>query len=71
MTYTYSQARQNFATVLDRASKEGKALIKRRDGSVFMIQPVTDEASPLDVPGVNTGISTAEIVKAIRESRER
>lgn len=71
MTYTYSQARQNFAAVLDRASKEGKVLIRRRDGSVFMIQPVTDEASPLDVPGVNAGISAVDIVKAVRESRER
>jgi prevent-host-death family protein len=30
-TYTYSEARQNFAAVLDEAKKEGKVLIKKRD----------------------------------------
>jgi PHD/YefM family antitoxin component YafN of YafNO toxin-antitoxin module len=28
-TYTYSEARQNFAAVLDKAKKEGKVLIKK------------------------------------------
>lgn len=41
--FTYSQARQNFAAVLDRAAKEGKVQIKRKDGSVFTYAHTTNE----------------------------
>ena len=35
--YTYSDARQQFSKVLDTAKKEGKVLIRRRDGSLFSL----------------------------------
>ena len=70
-TYTYSQARQNFATVLNNAQKEGNVVIKRKDGSLFSIQPVQRESSPLNVKGVKTKISAESIVSTIRELRER
>ncbi len=69
--FTYSQARQNFAAVLDRARKEGKVLIKRKDGTVFALSPETPNASPLDVKGVKTNVTTEEIVHAVRQSRQR
>ena len=69
--YTYSEARQNFASVLDKARAEGKVLIKRKDGSVYMIQPVSQKGSPLDVKGINLGISAEEIVDILREIREQ
>jgi len=69
--YTYSEARQNFASVLDKARAEGKVLIKRKDGSVYMIQPVSHKGSPLDVKGINIGISAEEIVDILREIREQ
>lgn len=69
--FTYSQARQNFAAVLERAKKEGKVLIKRKDGSVFALCPETPNASPLDVKGVRTSATTETIVRAVRESRRR
>jgi len=71
--FTYSQARQNFAAVLDRAAKEGKVQIKRRDGSVFTLCPEKSNAnkSPLEVEGVKTDLSTDEIIRAVRESRRR
>lgn len=69
--YTFSEARQNFASVLDTAKLEGSVQITRRDGGVFTIQPATEAKSPLDVPGVPLGLSRAEIVAAVRESRER
>ncbi len=68
--YTYSEARQNFASVLDTAKRIGKVLIKRRDGTTFAIVPEKDKRSPLDVPGVRTNVSTKEIVRAVRESRK-
>lgn len=69
--YTYSEARQRLATLLDEAQKGGEVRIKRRDGSEFALHPVSAEGSPLDVPGVDSGVSRDEILAALRESRER
>ena len=33
--FTYSDARQKFSSVLESAQKEGKVLVKRRDGRCF------------------------------------
>lgn len=69
--YTFSEARQQLATLLERASKEGEVRIKRRDGQTFVIKPIQSIKSPLDVPGVNLNLSTDDIVNTIREMRER
>lgn len=69
--YTYSEARQRLARVLDEARTGGEIRIKRRDGTEFAVRPVTPGKSPLDVPGVDAGLDKAEILAAIRESRER
>lgn len=69
--YTYSQARQKLAKLLDDARQEGQVQIKRRDGQTFVIKPVEEKKSPLDIAGVSTDISLDELNKAVRESRER
>jgi antitoxin Phd len=69
--YTFSEARQKLATVLDEAQRKGAVRIKRRDGSEFEIAPVRSQASPLDVQGVDLGLTAEEIVSAIREARAR
>lgn len=46
-TYTYSEARQMLATILDKAKKEGKVLIKRKDGSVFELKALSKNNHPL------------------------
>ena len=69
--YTFSEARQNFATVLENAQKEGAVRITRRDGRTFTIQPVQESQSPLEVKGVKLKLNRNEIVAAVRESRER
>lgn len=69
--YTYSQAREKLAKLLDDASQEGQVEIRRRDGRTFIIKPVQEKESPLDVAGVTTGVSLDELNKAVRESRER
>jgi len=69
--YTYSQARQKLAKLLDDARQEGQVQIKRRDGQTFIIKPVEEKKSPLDVAGVSAGISLDELNEAVRESRER
>jgi len=69
--YSFSEARQNFAAVLDNAQKEGAVRITHRDGRVFIIQPVGDTPSPLAVKAVPIDLSRREIVSAVREGRER
>lgn len=69
--YTYSEARRWFARVLDEAREGGEIRIKRRDGTEFTVRPVRSEGSPLDVPGVETGLSTEDILAAIRDGRTR
>lgn len=70
-TYTYSQARQNFALLLNKAKKEGKVLIKRKDGSIFELRPVSENKSPLDVKGINLEINKEEILDILKEVRSR
>jgi hypothetical protein len=69
--YTYSEARQNFASILDVAQREGGVRIARRDGRVFMLQPILEAVSPFEVAGVDVNIGREEIVSAVRESREQ
>lgn len=70
-SYSFSEARQNFAAVLEKARVEGGVLITRRDGTIFEIIPVPKKELPLDVPGINLDLSADEIVDVIRETRER
>ena len=37
--YTYSKARQNLASLLDQAVKDGEVMVKRKDGQIFVIRP--------------------------------
>jgi len=69
--YTYSEARQKLAIVLDQAENSGKVLIRRKDGRTFALIPENIVVSPLDVPTIRAKISTKEIVDIIREGRER
>ncbi len=69
--YTYSEARQKFAKVLEDATREGEVLVKRKNGQLFVIKPVPEKKSPLDVESVELGISTSEIIDIIRENREK
>ena len=71
-SYSYSEARGNFATVLDEAERDGAVEIRRRDGTVFRILPLRkSKASPLDVKGVKLKLSAADLVAVVREGRER
>jgi len=69
--YTYSDARQNLAALLEQATRDGEVRIRRRDGRVFVLRAQPLEGSPLDIGSVDLGVTTAEIVDIIREGRER
>lgn len=70
-TYTYSEARQRLARLLDQARREGRVQIRRQDGSTFVLQPVTPAKSPLDVPGVRSRLRPGELVELLRAERAR
>ena len=69
--YTYSEARQKLATVLEQAESTGKVLIRRKDGRTFALIPEQRPSSPLDVPFIKANITTKEIVDIVRKGRER
>ena len=70
-TFTYSEARQNLAALLDLAQNEDVE-IRRKDGSRFILRARSpDPRSPLDVPGVKTRADSNDILSAIRDVRQR
>lgn len=69
--YTYSEARQKLAIVLEQAETSGKVMIRRKDGRTFALMPETIASSPLDVPSIDANIASDEIVDIVREGRER
>lgn len=69
--YTYSQAREKLADILEE-SKKDEVVIRRRKGDMFSIAPKTpSRRSPFDVPNLGKRITRKKILEAIREYRER
>lgn len=67
--FTYSEARQQLATLLEEARREGAVRIRRRDGQVFVLRPEQRTGSPLDVPSLKLRISRDALLTAVREGR--
>ena len=72
--YNYSEARQNFTSVLNTALKE-EVIIRRKDGSRFKIVPIDKGRkkgkSPLEgIKGIKADVTTRELLEIIREGRE-
>ena len=70
LVMTYSEARQNFASILDKSKIDGAVLVKRSDGSMFRISPEQNTTSPF--AGVKTlfDLQHSDIMQALRETRE-
>ena len=70
LVVTYSEARQNFASVLDKSKNDGAVLVKRADGSVFRISLEVSNSSPF--AGIKTlfDIKHDDIMQSLRETRE-
>lgn len=67
--FTYSEARQNLAKLLQLAQKE-EVIIQRKDGSTYSLKSRKKKGkSPLDIPGIETKVTTDDILNAVRESR--
>jgi antitoxin Phd len=69
--YTYSEARQQLSSVLDKAESTGKVIIRRKDGRTFALVPEKTPRSPLDVPSIRATVSTEELVQIVRKERGR
>ena len=69
--FNYSEARQNFASILNMATKED-VIITKKDGSRFKIVPLSknESKSPFDVHGIKSKVTTKDILDVIRETRE-
>jgi antitoxin (DNA-binding transcriptional repressor) of toxin-antitoxin stability system len=68
--YTYSTARQHLAEVLEEASRDGEVQIRRQDGRVYAVTPVTKPAlSPFaNVTGrAVRGVTSKELLRLTRE----
>jgi len=71
-TYNYAEAQQNLSLVLNMAVNED-VVIKRQDGIGFKLVYLnenTNNRSLLDVEGINTNVTTQELVNIVREQRE-
>lgn len=67
--YTYSTARQRLADVLEEASREGEVQIRRQDGRVYAVTPVTKPAlSPFAnvTGGAVKGVTSKDLLRATR-----
>jgi len=69
--YTYSEARQQLASVLEQARRDGAVRIRRQDGQSFVLTPEQTTGSPLDVEGLDLDLTTDEIVAFVREGRRQ
>ena len=68
-TYTFTEARQKLASLLEQAAHGGEVRIKRRDGQVFVIRPQKRQGSPLDLEGIQLNLSRKDILESIQEGR--
>lgn len=67
--YTDSQAKQQFAD-LQHVAELDDVVIKREDGAFYLLL-AKKQLSAFDIGGINTPVSTQEIIEAVRESREQ
>jgi PHD/YefM family antitoxin component YafN of YafNO toxin-antitoxin module len=69
--YNFSEARKNFASVLETAKQEGIICIYKRNGEAYYLTPAKVKKSPLDVEGIDLRLSRSQIISIVGESRER
>ena len=67
--FTFSEARQRLAALLDAARRDGAVRIRRRDGDVFILRPERSKGSPLDVPGLDLPLSREDVLEFVRAGR--
>ena len=69
--FTYSEARQNLASLLEIDQPDGAVRIRRRDGHPFVLQPEPRNGAPPNVGPVKIDVAADETARIVREDRER
>ncbi len=69
--FTYSEARQHLAEVLELAESEGAVRIRRRDGRSFKVSLERETSSPLEGIGVRAPVGLENLLSALEETRGR
>jgi len=70
--YNYLEAQQDLSAVLNTALKQD-VIVRKQNGQRFKIVPMKENInqSPFDVLGINTNITTEELVETLKQSRAR
>lgn len=68
--YAYPDVIRNVRVLFEEAIRKGEARVRWNDGQVLVIRPELSDASPLDIEGIDLGITTNEILECIHEGRE-
>ena len=70
-TYNYFEVEQNLSAVLNTSLTQD--VIIKRQNQRFKIIPIMENInqSPFDVSGINTDITTEELVETLKQSRTR
>jgi hypothetical protein len=66
--FSLSEASRQLSVVLNLAQSEGEVRVSMRDGRMFSIRPVPSKKSPLDISGVDSNLTTEDILNSIHES---
>jgi len=68
----YTETMNNFSEIFNLAKKQD-VIIRDKNGLQFKIIYIKEKEkkSPLDVAGINTDITTNEIINIVNETRER
>ena len=71
-TYNYLEAQQNLSAVLNTALKQD-VIVRKENGQRFRIIPIEENInhSPFEISGINTNITTEELVATLKQSRAR
>jgi len=69
-TYKSSEVQRNFSSILNLALTQ-EVIVREKNGRRFKITPVKEpiNKSPFEVSGINTDISTNEMMIFLKESR--
>lgn len=67
---TLLETKGNLTRVLQEAQQNGEKRIRRESGQFSVLKPEA-KGSPLDVEGIDLGVSSDEIVDFVRAGRER
>jgi hypothetical protein len=69
--YSYAEACQNFAKLLNEAKNSNDVIIKTNSGELFNLQLISKKNLLNNLTNANIGLSREEILSYIKEIRER